>query len=186
MVVEDGRCATVSWVPIAQHTETTSVCSGPAAASMSRSSSPTNRSPARPARRPSCPATAYLLPPGAPGPALDRHLLQVSPAEKVALAGEAWAVHHGGRATTPVTVEHTPLTLTFDGGEQAPTRPTSGSSRPRTDRAASTRRSRCHRGASTTARPWATLGSLSHPTADPRGPTYPPAGRPAPPAAWAP
>ena len=29
MIVADGRCATVSWVPITQHTEATTVCAGP-------------------------------------------------------------------------------------------------------------------------------------------------------------
>ena len=29
MIVADGRCATVSWVPITQHTESTTVCDGP-------------------------------------------------------------------------------------------------------------------------------------------------------------
>ena len=29
MIVADGRCATVSWVPITQHTEATTVCDGP-------------------------------------------------------------------------------------------------------------------------------------------------------------
>ena len=28
MIVADGRCATVSWVPITQHTEATTVCTG--------------------------------------------------------------------------------------------------------------------------------------------------------------
>ena len=32
MIVADGRCATVSWVPITQHTEVTTVCDGPAGA----------------------------------------------------------------------------------------------------------------------------------------------------------
>ena len=29
MIVDDGRCATVSWVPITQHTEVTTVCNAP-------------------------------------------------------------------------------------------------------------------------------------------------------------
>ena len=29
MIVADGRCATVSWVPITQHTEATTVCNAP-------------------------------------------------------------------------------------------------------------------------------------------------------------
>src|ERR1700677_661625 len=29
MIVADGRCATVSWVPITQHTEATTLCNAP-------------------------------------------------------------------------------------------------------------------------------------------------------------
>src|SRR5271156_614130 len=32
MIVADGRCATVSWVPITQHTDAITVCNGPGGA----------------------------------------------------------------------------------------------------------------------------------------------------------
>ena len=53
MIVDEGRCATVSWVPITQHTEATTVCAGVDGALGCRGSSPTSRSRGRPRRPPS-------------------------------------------------------------------------------------------------------------------------------------
>jgi hypothetical protein len=125
MIVSDGRCATVSWVPITQHTETTMFCDAPSGAltvpklvtdeSIAGSTSSSTIA---------CPATAYLLPPAArPGQRWHATCTQTSPAEKVGLAGESLgtaSVVVGGRA---VTVEHTRLTLIFSGAEHG-TNPT--------------------------------------------------------------
>ncbi len=76
MVVTEGSCAKVSWVPIEQHTEDTTVCPTASGAydipmlvtDESIAGSTTTSSI-------SCPATAYLLPPNAaPGAALGGHL----------------------------------------------------------------------------------------------------------------
>lgn len=119
MVVEDGSCASVSWVPIEQHTETTSVCSGPGGA-LNVPKLVTYESIAGTTTTSTivCPATAYLLPAGArPGQRWSATCTLTSPSEKVDLAGQflgpaTMAV--GGRR---VSVEHTRLTMTFTGAE---------------------------------------------------------------------
>ena len=71
-----------------------------------------------------CPATTYLLPPAArPGQRWAATCSQVSPAEKILLAGQALGpatMVVGGHA---VSVTHTRLTLTFTGTEHG-TNPT--------------------------------------------------------------
>ena len=129
MIVENksGNCATVSWVPITEHTETTTECAGASGGcSACRGSSPPSRSPApirlrrsNAPRRPICcrrPASSRARKWAA------TCLLQ-SPAEKVLLVGEVLGqstMTVGGHA---VTVEHSRFTLTFD-GSQAGTNPT--------------------------------------------------------------
>ncbi len=120
MIVSDDRCARVSWVPIAQHTETTTVCTGTDGA-LSVPKLVTDESIAGSTTTSTilCPATAYLLPPSArPGERWAVSCSLTSPAEKVALAGEdigSSTLHVGGRA---VTVEHTRFNLTFTGSQQ--------------------------------------------------------------------
>ncbi len=81
MIVADGRCATVSWVPITQHTEVTTVCDGPvrcAHGAQVRHRRVDRRDehhveghlPRYGLRRAAC---------GASGPALGRHLLSGQP-----------------------------------------------------------------------------------------------------------
>jgi hypothetical protein len=125
MIVADGRCATVSWVPITQHTESTTVCTGPDGAlavpklvtdeSIAGSSTTSTIE---------CPATAYLVPPSVrPGQRWRATCNLASPAEKVAMAGQALgtsSIMVGGHR---VTVEHTRFALDFDGTEQG-TNPT--------------------------------------------------------------
>jgi hypothetical protein len=117
MIVTGGHCATVSWVPIAEHTESTTVCAGvdhalsvPRLVTDESIAGTTTTSTVR------CPATAYLLAPA--GPAARRWSATcslASPAEKVALTGEALGaatVMVGGH---DVSVVHTRLTLSFTG-----------------------------------------------------------------------
>jgi hypothetical protein len=125
MVVTQGSCAVVSWVPIEQHSETTDVCDAPAGA-LTVPKLVTNESIAGTTTTSTidCPATAYLLPPNAQrGQRWSATCALASPTEKVALNGVVvgpTTVDVGGRA---VRVEHTRVTLTFDGGEQG-TNPT--------------------------------------------------------------
>jgi hypothetical protein len=119
MIVDDGRCATVSWVPITQHTEATTVCNAPNGgltvpklvtdefiAGSSTTSTVT------------CPALSYLLPPDArPGQRWSATCSLASPAEKIALQGEALGpstIEVGGRS---VAVTHARIMLTFAGSE---------------------------------------------------------------------
>jgi hypothetical protein len=126
MIVADGRCATVSWVPITQHTEVTTVCDGPAGA-LAVPTFVTDESIAGTSStsRVTCPATAYVLPPAdRPGRRWGVTCSLATPAEKVDLAGEEL-----GPATMVVgghtlSVEHTRLVLTFDGTELHGTNPT--------------------------------------------------------------
>ncbi len=125
MIVADGHCATISWVPITQHTEATTVCNGlngalevPKLVTDESIAGTTSTSTIE------CPATAYLLPPSPhPGQRWAATCSLVNPAEKVAMVGRALGssvIKVGGH---PVTVEHTRFSLTFAGTEQG-TNPT--------------------------------------------------------------
>ncbi|MGD0747823.1 MAG: hypothetical protein ABSB68_08435 [Acidimicrobiales bacterium] len=125
MIVADGRCATISWVPITQHTEATTLCSAAdGALQVPRLVTDESIAGTTTTSTVQCPATAYLLPAAAyPGEHWAVMCSLASPAEKVALAGEALGqatMEVGGHA---VTVEHTRLTLTFTGTEHG-TNPT--------------------------------------------------------------
>ncbi len=117
MIVADGRCATVSWVPITQHTESTTVCAGAdGALSVPRLVTDESIAGSTTTTTVRCPATAYLLPPaGRPGEHWGATCTLTNPAEKVALVGRALgqtSMVVGGHA---VPVEHSRLTLTFKG-----------------------------------------------------------------------
>jgi hypothetical protein len=125
MIVTGGNCATVSWVPLTQHTETTTECAGTDGGLVvprlvtQESIAGTNTT-----STVDCPATAYLLPPHATaGQKWAATCALQSPAEKVSLAGEALGVSTTSIAGHSVTVEHTRFTLSFD-GSQAGTSPT--------------------------------------------------------------
>ncbi len=125
MIVTDGPCATVSWVPITQHTEATTVCAS-AEGALTVPRLVTNESIAGSTTSSTihCPATAYLLPPGArPGQRWDASCAQTSPAEKVAMTGVALGPATMVVGGHTVAVEHTRFTLTFTGSEQG-TNPT--------------------------------------------------------------
>jgi hypothetical protein len=125
MIVTGGRCATISWVPITQHTEATTLCSGlggaltvPRLVTVESIAGTTSTSTVR------CPATAYLLPPTArPGQRWAVTCSLASPHEKVVMAGEVLgaATMMVGRHT--VWVEHTHIVFTFDGTDHG-TNPT--------------------------------------------------------------
>ena len=94
MIVADGHCATVSWVPITQHTETTSVCNAPNGA-LTVPKLVTDESIAGSTTTSTlhCPASTYLFPRGgALGPALGGHLLAGEPGgEDAVWPGSRWA-----------------------------------------------------------------------------------------------
>ncbi|HWD54776.1 MAG TPA: hypothetical protein VG346_06620 [Acidimicrobiales bacterium] len=125
MIVQGGSCATISWVPITEHTETTTVCpSANGGFGVPRLVTNESIAGSDTTSTVECPATAYLLPAYATtGQKWSATCALQSPTERVMLAGEALGrttITVGGHA---VTVEHTRFTLTFDGG-QAGTNPT--------------------------------------------------------------
>ena len=124
MIVADRRCATVSWVPITQHTEATTVCNGPNGAltvpklvtdeSIAGSTSTSTIE---------CPSTAYLLPPSVrPGQRWAATCSLASPAEKVVPDGAGVGPATMRWAGTRVRRAHA-FHLTFTGTEQG-TNPT--------------------------------------------------------------
>ncbi len=119
MIVADGRCATLSWVPITQHVESTTVCTGPGG-SLSVPRLVTDESIAGTTTTSTvrCPATAYLLPPGHRTRPAARWAATCSlsdPAEKVSLAGAVLGPATLAVGGHDVSVEHTRFTLTFSG-----------------------------------------------------------------------
>jgi hypothetical protein len=125
MVVTDGSCAKVSWVPIEQHTEDTTICPAPTNSYVvPLLVTDESIAGATTTSTISCPATAYLLPPGAAaGQGWSATCSLASPAEKVDLAGQVVGpatLDVGGRA---VGVVHVRLALTFKGVQQG-TNPT--------------------------------------------------------------
>ena len=125
MIVTGGSCATVSWVPLTQHTETTTECAGPDGGfTVPRLVTHESIAGSDTTSTEACPATAYLLPPKASaGQRWTATCTLQSPAETVALAGEALGQSTMSVAGHFVRVEHTRITLTFVGSE-AGTNPT--------------------------------------------------------------
>jgi len=117
MVVTEASCATVSWVPITQHTETTVECRQ-AGGALAMPRLVTDESIAGSTTRSvvACPATAYLLPPtAAVGQRWRATCTLAGPDEKVVLDGVVVGpdvVAVGGQS---VEVEHTRVTLTYAG-----------------------------------------------------------------------
>jgi hypothetical protein len=125
MIVADGRCATVSWVPIEQHTESTMVCNAPnGALTIPKLVTDESIAGSTTTSTIDCPATTYLLPSSAqPGQRWAATCTLDSPAEKVALAGQALGPSTMVVAGHTVTVEHVRLNFTFTGSEHG-TNPT--------------------------------------------------------------
>jgi hypothetical protein len=125
MIVADGRCAKVSWVPITQHTEETSVCTAPSGAlTVPRLVTHESIAGSTTTSTIDCPVSTYLLPPAAhTGERWRATCSLANPAEKIKLAGQALGqstVMVGGHA---VSVTHARLMLTFTGTEHG-TNPT--------------------------------------------------------------
>jgi len=119
MIVADGHCATVSWVPITQHTETTTLCNAPnGALTIPKLVTDESIAGSTTTSTINCPASTYLLPAAArPGQHWTATCSQVSPAEKIGLAGQSLGqttMVVGGHA---VSVTHARLTFTFTGTE---------------------------------------------------------------------
>ena len=125
MIVADGRCATVSWVPIEQHTEATTVCNAPnGALTIPKLVTDESIAGSTTTSTITCPASTYLWPSSAlPGQRWHATCTLDSPAEKVVMAGRDLGPSTmvvGGRA---VSVEHTRLLFTFAGNQHG-TNPT--------------------------------------------------------------
>jgi hypothetical protein len=107
MIVADGRCATVSWVPITQHTEATTLCNAPnGALTLPKLVTDESIAGSDSTSTINCPASAYLLPPAArSGQRWVATCTQVSPAEPIKMTGQ-------------VSVTHTRLVFTFAGSER--------------------------------------------------------------------
>jgi hypothetical protein len=125
MIVDDGTCARISWVPITQHTETMTECAGAnGTLSVPRLVTTESIAGTNTTSRIDCPATAYLLPAYATiGDKWAATCTLQSPSEKIVLAGQDLGPATVSVAGQSVTVEHTRFTLTFDGTE-AGTNPT--------------------------------------------------------------
>ena len=125
MIVTGEHCATVSWVPITQHSETITECPRPGGAfSVPRLVTHESIAGTDTTSTVDCPATAYLLPPEATaGQRWAARCALQSPAEKVTVDGVALGTSTMSIGGHAVTVEHTRLTLAFQGSETA-TNPT--------------------------------------------------------------
>ena len=117
MIVADGRCATLSWVPITQHTESTTECAGDdGSLSVPRLVTDESIAGTTTASTVRCPATAYLLPPRSrPVARWAATCSLTDPAEKVSLAGAALGPATVAVGGHDVAVEHTRVTLTYSG-----------------------------------------------------------------------
>ncbi len=116
MIVADGRCATVSWVPVEQHSEAVVECPG-AGGGLTLPSLVTDESIAGSTTRSvvTCPATGYLLPPPAGGPRWRATCSLDHPAERVALEGEVLGAANATVGGQVVAVEHVRITLRYAG-----------------------------------------------------------------------
>jgi hypothetical protein len=125
MIVSDGRCATVSWVPIEQHTESTTVCNAPnGALTIPKLVTDESIAGSTTTSTIDCPATTYLLPSTVrAGQRWQATCTLDSPAEKVGMAGRAIGSSTMVVGGHDVSVEHVRLNFTFTGSEQG-TNPT--------------------------------------------------------------
>jgi hypothetical protein len=126
MIVTGDQCAIVSWVPITQHTETTTLCTGPAG-SLTEASVVSDESIAGTSTtsKIACPSTAYLIPPGArAGEVWQAKCSMDNPAEPVSLRGRVIGpatVTVGGQR---VSTLHTRVTFTYAAGNLRGSGPT--------------------------------------------------------------
>ena len=91
MIVAEGRCATVSWVPITQHTEATTLCAAAdGALQVPRLVTDESIAGTTTTSTVECPATAYLLPPAVrPGERWACHVLPLEPGREGGPGGGA-------------------------------------------------------------------------------------------------
>jgi hypothetical protein len=125
MIVADSRCATVSWVPITQHTEATTLCNA-ANGALTVPKLVTDESIAGSNSTSTiyCPAFTYLLPPAArSGQHWAATCTQVSPAEPIKMSGQALGQSTMLVAGHSVSVTHTRLVFTFTGAAEHGTNP---------------------------------------------------------------
>jgi len=118
MIVTGDQCATVSWVPITQHTESTTLCAGPAG-SLSASGVVTEESIAGTSTTSKlrCPSTAYVIPPHLRrGQVWQAKCSMDNPAEPVSLHGRVVGpatLMVGGHGVDTV---HTRVTFIYTSG----------------------------------------------------------------------
>jgi len=120
MVVADNNCATVSWIPITQHTEATTVCpSAGGAFSVPRMVTRESIAGTTTTSTIECPANAFLLPAAArSGQRWRANCSLADPAETVTVDGEMLGSSTVAVAGHQTSVEHTRLTLIFTGAER--------------------------------------------------------------------
>jgi hypothetical protein len=125
MIVDDTTCASVTWDPMVQHSEVTSVCpSTSGALSVSRLVTHESIAGTTTTATINCPSPVYLVPPSVrPGQRWEGSCTQVSPAQTVGVGGVDLGPTTIDVDGTRVPAEHTRLTLTFHGVEQG-TNPT--------------------------------------------------------------
>jgi hypothetical protein len=119
MIVADGSCANVTWVPITQHTEATTICNT-ANGALTVPKLVTDESIAGSTTTSiiTCPASSFLLPPDAQtGQRWSATCSLDSPAEKIDLAGQAIGESTMTVGGHPVSVMHARLMFTFTGSE---------------------------------------------------------------------
>jgi hypothetical protein len=126
MVVTDNKCATVSWMPITQHTEVTAVCpSSGGALTVPQLMTRESIAGTTTTSTVDCPSTAYLLPAAArSGQRWHASCSLVDPNEAVTFTGEVLGTSTVAVAGHQVTVEHTRFTLTYAAGAERGTNPT--------------------------------------------------------------
>jgi hypothetical protein len=125
MVVADDRCATVSWLPLVEHTETTTICA-PAGGGLRLPKLVTFESIAGSQTTSiiECPATAWLLPPNpSKGAHWNAACSLVNPKERVSMTGVSLGPSTMTIAGHSVDVDHVRVDLHFE-GVQSGTNPT--------------------------------------------------------------
>ncbi len=125
MVVSDNNCATVSWLPLVEHTETTTMCSTPSGGlSLPRLVTFESIAGSATTSTVTCPATAWLLPPGtSTGMRWSATCSLLSPKERVLMTGVNLGSSTMTVAGQAVDVDHVRVDLRYE-GTQSGTNPT--------------------------------------------------------------
>ncbi len=125
MVVADDLCATVSWLPLVEHTETTTICATSGGGlQLPRLVTFESIAGSQTTSTITCPATAWLLPPNS---SKDTHwsaaCFLVNPKERVSMTGVNLGPSIMTVAGQAVDVDHVRVDLRFEGA-QSGTNPT--------------------------------------------------------------